>query len=264
MGPPVKGTPPGSDASAEFATSVNVGFGPVTRDVCPGRILLAEQQVLFVLSEDSSTATSTTSCRTAMLTPGIGPRFLAQNTPARRRILRPLRHGRHNFAQCFEAWVENRGISPKNGVRTGPSAFLTVGFRTDGAGTPSCGAPWVFPGTLLKGTWKGGPPGAKPLQRVRAAGLAVGIEWLSFERLRDFWQAQLERVSLPEFEAIAPPRRDYRAPEPGRPGPKPKSPPIVLDLSRGPDHRPLVRGMPLSRQLSNREFNILRAMVEAG
>jgi hypothetical protein len=35
----------------------------------------------------------------AMLTPEIGPRFIAQKTPVRRRTLRPLRHGRHDFAQ---------------------------------------------------------------------------------------------------------------------------------------------------------------------
>ena len=34
--------------------------------------------------------------------------------------------------QCFEACLENGGISSKNGVKTAPSAFLTVGFRTDG------------------------------------------------------------------------------------------------------------------------------------
>jgi hypothetical protein len=35
----------------------------------------------------------------AMLTPGIRPRFIAQNTPAWRRTWRPPRHVRHNFAQ---------------------------------------------------------------------------------------------------------------------------------------------------------------------
>jgi hypothetical protein len=51
--------------------------------------------------------------------------------------LRTRRIGRQNYAQCFEACLENGGISSKNGVKTVLSAFLTVGFRTDGAGTPS-------------------------------------------------------------------------------------------------------------------------------
>src|SRR3954453_1534456 len=34
-----------------------------------------------------------------MLTPGIGPRFIARNTPALGRTLRPIRHGRQNYAQ---------------------------------------------------------------------------------------------------------------------------------------------------------------------
>src|SRR5271165_4558958 len=48
-----------------------------------------------------------------MLTPGISPRFIARNTPARRRTWRLLRHGRHNCAQylgtshrvCLSCWM---------------------------------------------------------------------------------------------------------------------------------------------------------------
>ena len=64
------------------------------------------------------------------------PLSYCTNTPGRGSELRPLRIGRHNLAQCFEACKENGGGSSKNGVRTALSAFLTVGFRTDGAGTP--------------------------------------------------------------------------------------------------------------------------------
>src|SRR5262245_50415186 len=38
-----------------------------------------------------------------MLTPGIGPCFIAQNTLARRRTLRSLPHVRHDFAQYLGA-----------------------------------------------------------------------------------------------------------------------------------------------------------------
>src|SRR4051812_38417624 len=43
-----------------------------------------------------------------MLTPGIGARFIAPNTPARRRTLRPMRHGRQNYAQCVAAFFRFR------------------------------------------------------------------------------------------------------------------------------------------------------------
>src|SRR5262245_28216813 len=53
-----------------------------------------------------------------MWTPGIDPRLIAHNTPARRTILRTSRIARQNDAQCFEARLENGGILLKNGART--------------------------------------------------------------------------------------------------------------------------------------------------
>src|SRR4051812_45375695 len=49
-----------------------------------------------------------------MLTPGIGPRFMAQNTAARRGTLRPMRHGRQNYAQCCESSYHFRSLRAPN------------------------------------------------------------------------------------------------------------------------------------------------------
>jgi hypothetical protein len=98
-----------------------------------------------------------------MLTPGIGPRFLAQNTPARWRTLRTLRVVRHDFAQCFDAAVENGGISSKNGART---ALVGLPYRRF---SPTWGwDPYQDPltGTRIK-------PGTKLGDAYHAASLPV-------------------------------------------------------------------------------------------
>src|SRR4051794_21530254 len=71
-----------------------------------------------------------------MLTPGIDPVVIAPNTPACARRLRPWRIGRRNYAQWFEAGGENGRFGRITRARSTFSAILTVGFRTDGAGTP--------------------------------------------------------------------------------------------------------------------------------
>src|SRR4051812_31017028 len=53
-----------------------------------------------------------------MLPLRIGPRFIARNTPARRRTLRTRRIARQNYAQCSEGRVEDGGILLKNRART--------------------------------------------------------------------------------------------------------------------------------------------------
>src|SRR4051794_32412405 len=52
-----------------------------------------------------------------MLPPGIDPRLIAHNTPPHRTILRTLRIARQNYAQCFEAGLEDGGILSKNGAK---------------------------------------------------------------------------------------------------------------------------------------------------
>lgn len=128
---------------------------------------------------------------------------------------------------------------------------------------PHCDSEWVIPHKLLTGPWTGGPPGQKPIHRLRDAGQMAGIDHLSFERLGAFWSSQLERVHLPGFEDRPSPLRYHRGPLVKKPGPPP-SRATVLDLSRGPDYPPLVRGEPLSRLLTLREFEILKAMMELG
>jgi integrase len=40
---------------------------------------------------------------------------------------------------------------------------------------PRCGCQWVFPGIRLSGPWTSGPPGKKPLDQIRAAGMRAGV-----------------------------------------------------------------------------------------
>ena len=49
---------------------------------------------------------------------------------------------------------------------------------------PDAGPLWVFPGATRVGPWTGGSPGYRPLDRLRQAGLAVGLPGLTFHSLR--------------------------------------------------------------------------------
>jgi integrase len=49
---------------------------------------------------------------------------------------------------------------------------------------PRCGGEWVFPGVRLKAAWRGGPPGYKPLDEVKAAGERAGIPGLTIAGFR--------------------------------------------------------------------------------
>ncbi len=57
---------------------------------------------------------------------------------------------------------------------------------------PRAGCIWVFPGATRQGPWTGGPPGHKPLDRLKAAGAAVGISGLTFLSLRHSWSTHAE------------------------------------------------------------------------
>ena len=87
---------------------------------------------------------------------------------------------------------------------------------------PNTGCRWAFPGARLVGPWNGGPPGQKPLHRLRDAGRDVGLEGVSFERLRGTWTLAGGRPALPLFEGRSAPRRTYEGPCPKPPGPPPK------------------------------------------
>jgi integrase len=49
---------------------------------------------------------------------------------------------------------------------------------------PRCGAPWVFPGVMRLGPWTGGMAGKTARCKLRAAGLAVGVEGFTPQSLR--------------------------------------------------------------------------------
>ncbi len=50
---------------------------------------------------------------------------------------------------------------------------------------PDC--PWYSPGVDLTGPWVGGRPGHRAIDRLKAAGRAVGIEGLTWQSLRRTW-----------------------------------------------------------------------------
>lgn len=49
---------------------------------------------------------------------------------------------------------------------------------------PRCGPDWVFPGSKGTGPWTGGTAGKSPTDRLKAAGLEVGVEGLTLNSLR--------------------------------------------------------------------------------
>jgi integrase len=57
---------------------------------------------------------------------------------------------------------------------------------------PRTGAIWVFPGATRRAPWTGGPPGYKPLDRLKAEGLAAGVPGFTFLSLRHSWATHAE------------------------------------------------------------------------
>jgi integrase len=61
---------------------------------------------------------------------------------------------------------------------------------------PKTGSQWVFPATRGENPWTGGPPGAKPLDQVKAAGLRAGVEGLTIQSLRHSFGTHAARWGL--------------------------------------------------------------------
>lgn len=57
---------------------------------------------------------------------------------------------------------------------------------------PDAGPVWLFPGERRAGPWTGGMPGRKPLDRLKAAGTAAGVDGLTFQSLRHSWATHAE------------------------------------------------------------------------
>jgi integrase len=60
-----------------------------------------------------------------------------------------------------------------------------------------CGCAWVFPGILRQGPWSNSN-GVRPLDELRAAGEALGIEGLTFLSLRHSWATHSEAWGVTE------------------------------------------------------------------
>lgn len=57
---------------------------------------------------------------------------------------------------------------------------------------PQSGPVWLFPNRARTGPWVGGNPGYKPLDRLKQAGRAVGVEGLTWQSLRHSWATHAE------------------------------------------------------------------------
>jgi integrase len=65
-----------------------------------------------------------------------------------------------------------------------------------------CGSEWVIPGATLAGPWTGGPPGYKPLDRVKAAGKRAGIDNLTILDFRHTIGTLAEQWGMGELELM--------------------------------------------------------------
>ena len=57
---------------------------------------------------------------------------------------------------------------------------------------PACGSDWLFPNRSRSGPWTGGYPGTKPLDRLKKAGEAVGVDGVTWKSLRHSWATHAE------------------------------------------------------------------------
>lgn len=57
---------------------------------------------------------------------------------------------------------------------------------------PRAGSVWMFPNQRRSGPWSGGSPGYRPVDQLKAAGLVVGVEGLTWQSLRHSWATAAE------------------------------------------------------------------------
>lgn len=65
--------------------------------------------------------------------------------------------------------------------------------------SPRTGSEWLFPNMSRSNAWTGGNPKERPLGRIAAAGLAIGIQGLTFQAFRHTWATQAEAWGLGEL-----------------------------------------------------------------
>lgn len=92
-------------------------------------------------------------------------------------------------------------VSPRRQLKTRASAapvpLPDALVPTLAAWVPRCGGSWLFPGARREGPWVGGAPGYRPLDRLRQAGSAAGIEQLGFHSLRHTLGTELLTGGVP-------------------------------------------------------------------
>ena len=64
---------------------------------------------------------------------------------------------------------------------------------------PPAGAiPWLWPGSMRRGPWRSGPPGCRPLLRLKAVALRAGVADMTFQSLRRSWATIAEARGVPQ------------------------------------------------------------------
>jgi integrase len=64
---------------------------------------------------------------------------------------------------------------------------------------PRSGSKWAFPGVRGKSPWTGGPMGKRPLDELKAAGIACGVGRVNFLMLRHSWATHAELRGIGEL-----------------------------------------------------------------
>ena len=90
-----------------------------------------------------------------------------------------------------------------------PTSAAHIGIAPDLADVlaiwlPLTGCEWLFPGATRVGPWTGGPPGYKPLDQIKAAGLRAGVAGVTIQSFRHSFatHAQLWGLSPLGLKAI--------------------------------------------------------------
>lgn len=88
--------------------------------------------------------------------------------------------------------VKRRRHGLKTRASAQPVPIPDLALAVLAAWVPRTGSLWLFPGKKGTCPWINGMPGKKPLDCLKAAGLAAGVEGLTFQSLRHSWATHAE------------------------------------------------------------------------
>jgi integrase len=88
------------------------------------------------------------------------------------------------------------GAKPKTKASQAPVGMPPELVPILEAWIPLTAAIWLFPGFERVGPWTGGPPGHKPLERLKAEASIAGVVGFTFQSLRHSWATHAEYFGL--------------------------------------------------------------------